>query len=225
MREPARLGLVGAVVLPGLLLLLPAPAGLTVPAQRMAAVFLMALILWATEALPVAVTSLLTILVQPLLGIEESRAAFHAFMSPVFFFVLSMFVLAAALTRSGLDRRFALRLLARAGTDPRRVLLALMAGTAALSSILSDVPVCGIFMAVALGIFAKADIKPGSSFGRAVMMGIPIASLIGGVATPAGSADVRGSDGRGGAGDRSHCCQAVVGSGDTYQGDGTRRPD
>jgi hypothetical protein len=61
MSEPARLGLVGAVVLPGLLLLLPAPPGLTVPGQRMAAVFLMALILWATEALPVAVSSLLTI--------------------------------------------------------------------------------------------------------------------------------------------------------------------
>ena len=181
-------GLIGALVLPGILLLLPTPAGLTAPGQRMAAVFLMALILWATEALPIAVTSLLTVLVQPLLGIEDARAAFTAFMSPVFFFVLSMFFLAAALTRSGLDRRFALSLLVRAGTDPRRVLLALMAGTATLSSILSDVAVCGIFMAVALGIFAKADVRPGSSFGRAVMMGIPIASLIGGVATPAGSA-------------------------------------
>ena len=76
--------------------------------------------------------------------------------------------------------------LARAGTRPRRVLLALMAGTAALSSIMSDVPVCAIFMAVALGIFARAKVAPGSAFGKSVMMGIPIAALIGGVATPAG---------------------------------------
>ena len=89
---------------------------------------------------------------------------------------------------SGVDRRFALVLLARAGTRPRRVLLALMAGTAALSSIMSDVPVCAIFMAVALGIFARAKVAPGSAFGKSVMMGIPIAALIGGVATPAGSA-------------------------------------
>jgi solute carrier family 13 (sodium-dependent dicarboxylate transporter), member 2/3/5 len=41
---------------------------------------------------------------------------------------------------------------------------------------------------VALGIFARARILPGSPFGKSVMMGIPIASLIGGVATPAGSA-------------------------------------
>src|SRR5262249_13196455 len=140
------------------------------------------------EALPIAVTALLTVLLQPVLGIEEARIAFTAFMSPVFFFVLAMFILAAALTRSGLDRRFALSLLVRAGPDPRRALLALMAGTAIVSAVLSDVAVCGMFMAVALGIFAKGDVRPGSSFGKSVMMGIPIASLIGGVATPAGSA-------------------------------------
>jgi solute carrier family 13 (sodium-dependent dicarboxylate transporter), member 2/3/5 len=181
------LGLLAAVVLPGVLMLLPAPAGLSGAGQRMAALFLAALILWATEALPVAVTALLAVLLQPVLRVEEVRAAFTAFMSPVFFFVLAMFFLAAALMASGVDRRFALALLARAGTRPRRVLLALMAGTAALSTIMSDVPVCAIFMAVALGIFARAGVVPGSPFGKSVMMGIPIASLIGGVATPAGS--------------------------------------
>jgi sodium-dependent dicarboxylate transporter 2/3/5 len=88
---------------------------------------------------------------------------------------------------SGVDRRFALWLLARAGSDPRRVLGALMVGTAAISTVMSDVPACAIFMTVALGVLARAGIGPGSSFGRAVMMGIPIAALIGGVATPAGS--------------------------------------
>jgi sodium-dependent dicarboxylate transporter 2/3/5 len=92
------------------------------------------------------------------------------------------------MTASGVERRFALWLLARAGSDPRRVLLALMAGTAAISTVVSDVPACAIFMSVALGVLARAGLLPGSSFGKAVMMGIPIASLIGGVATPAGSA-------------------------------------
>jgi solute carrier family 13 (sodium-dependent dicarboxylate transporter), member 2/3/5 len=181
-------GLPAAVVLPGLLLLLPPSGGLTPAALRMAALFLMALILWATEALPVAVTALLTVLLQPVLGIEDGRTAMGAFMSPVFFFVLAMFFLAGALMKAGLDRRFALALLVRAGNEPRRVLLALMAGTAIVSTVLSDVAVCGMFMAVALGIFARARVEPGSSFGRSVMMGIPIAALIGGVGTPAGSA-------------------------------------
>ena len=42
-------------------------------------------------------------------------------------------------------------------------------------------------LAIALGIFRKLGIKPGSNFGKAIMLGIPIGSLIGGVGTPAGS--------------------------------------
>jgi sodium-dependent dicarboxylate transporter 2/3/5 len=180
-------GIAAAAALGLGLLLLLAGSGLALPGRRMAALFAAVLVLWATEALPVAVTALLAVVLQPLLGIEEARAAFASFMSPVFFFVLSMFFLAAAIVASGIDQRFALALLARAGGDPRRVLLALMVGTATISTVLSDVPACAVFMAVALGVCAKAGIVQGSSFGKAVMMGIPIASLIGGVATPAGS--------------------------------------
>ena len=42
-------------------------------------------------------------------------------------------------------------------------------------------------MAIAVGILDKLGLRPGSRFGRAVMIGIPIAALIGGVGTPAGS--------------------------------------
>jgi sodium-dependent dicarboxylate transporter 2/3/5 len=109
-------------------------------------------------------------------------------MSPVFFFVLGMFCISTAFQVSGLDRRFALSLLRRAGADSKLILLAFMVGTAAISTIMSDVPACAIFMAIALGLFAENDIRPGESrFGKAVMIGIPFAALIGGVATPAGS--------------------------------------
>jgi sodium-dependent dicarboxylate transporter 2/3/5 len=154
----------------------------------MAALFAVALVLWATEAIPIAATSLLVLVLQPILGIADLRTAFGASMSPVFYFVLGMFCISTAFSTSGLDRRFALSLLARAGADSRRILLAFMVGTAAISTIMSDVPACAIFMSIALGLFAENDIQPGrSSFGRSVMIGIPFASLIGGVATPAGS--------------------------------------
>ncbi len=42
-------------------------------------------------------------------------------------------------------------------------------------------------MAIAVGILDKLGLRPGSRFGRAVMLGIPIAALIGGVGTPAGT--------------------------------------
>jgi sodium-dependent dicarboxylate transporter 2/3/5 len=161
--------------------------GLTPAGRRMAGLFVAVLVLWAGEALPVAVTALLALALQPILGIATVRATWTSFISPVFFFVLAMYLLAAAIHSSGVDRRFTLWLLSRAGTEPRRVLWALMAGCAAFSTVMSDLVVCTVFTAVAAGVLDRAKILPGSSFGKAVMIGIPIASFIGGVATPAGS--------------------------------------
>lgn len=157
-------------------------------ARGLAAIFVITLILWATEAIPIAVTALLAIVLQPLLGVAGVRDAFASFMSPVFFFVIAMFMIAGSVIESGLDRRLALFLLCKAGTGSKRVVFALMAGTAALSTIMSDVPACAVFMAIALGVLETAGVEPGASrFGKALMMGIPIAALIGGIATPAGS--------------------------------------
>lgn len=170
------------------LMLLPAPSGLSAEAHRTATIFWIALVLWASEAIPIAVTALLVVALQPLLGVAGMSKAFAGFISPVFFFVIAMFCIAQAFNSSGLDQRFARWLLGHAGNEPRRVLLAFMVGTATISTIVSDVPACAIFMAMALGLFARMEIAPGqSNFGKTVMMGIPIASLIGGVATPAGS--------------------------------------
>ena len=90
--------------------------------------------------------------------------------------------------KTGLAHRFALSLIARAGTGAKRVVFAFVIGTGTVSTVVSDVPTCAIFMAVALGMFEKLKLKPGqSNFGKAVMLAIPFASMIGGVATIAGS--------------------------------------
>ncbi|MEZ5287476.1 MAG: DASS family sodium-coupled anion symporter [Vicinamibacterales bacterium] len=187
-RDSGAWGLAAALVIGGMVLAMPALPGLPAPAQRAGALFVTCLILWVTEAVPIAVTALLAVALQPVLGLAPAGAAFASFMSPVFFFVLVMFVIAHALTSSGLERRFAYWLLARAEGSTRRAVLLLMVGTAASSMVVSDVPCATVFMAVALGLFDKMGLVPGQSqFARGVMIGIPIASLIGGIGTPAGS--------------------------------------
>ncbi|MEO8451265.1 MAG: DASS family sodium-coupled anion symporter [Gemmatimonadota bacterium] len=183
------LGIAAAVIGSAVVLLLPAPAALPPAAQRTAAVFVVTLVLYLTEAVPVAITSLLAVALQPLFGVASIQTAIAGSISPVFFFVIAMFCIAQALISAGLDRRFALWLLSLAGTDSRRVLGAFMAGAAAISTIVSDVPCTALFMAIALGLFDKMGLRPGESrFAKAVMMGIPIAAFIGGLGTPAGSA-------------------------------------
>ena len=192
-------GLLGAAALTGLILILPTPEGLPPEAHRLAALFAGILVLWSTEALPIAVTSLLALALQPIFGLTSLvsgrpptpgaifGAAAANFMSSVFFFVLVMFAIAYAWVKTGLARRFALWLIARAGTDAGRAVYVFMIGTGMISMVVSDVPAAAIFMAIAVGILDKLGLRPGSSFGRAVMIGIPIAALIGGVGTPAGS--------------------------------------
>jgi len=177
-----------AAVVAAVILLAPSPDALPPAAQRVAALFAVCLILWVTEAIPMAVTALLAIVLQAVAGVAPLPGAVAAFMSPVFFFVLVMFVIAQAFTNTGLDRRFACWLLVKAGGSTHRTVLLFMAGTAALSTVVSDVPCCAVFMAVALGLFDRMGLRPGTSrFATSLMIGIPIAALIGGVGTPAGS--------------------------------------
>ncbi len=192
-------GLIAAAAVTGLILVLPAPDGMPPEAHRLAALFAGVLVLWATEALPIAVTALLAVALQPIFGLTSLvtgrpptpdalfGAAAANFMSSVFFFVLVMFTIAHAWVKTGLARRFALWLIARAGTDATRAVYVFVIGTGAISMVVSDVPAAAIFMAIAVGILDRLGLRPGSRFGRAVMLGIPIAALIGGVGTPAGS--------------------------------------
>jgi solute carrier family 13 (sodium-dependent dicarboxylate transporter), member 2/3/5 len=188
--RPKPLAILAAIVAAALIILMPTPEGLTPAGQRTAALFVAALILWSTEALPIAVTSLMAIAIQPLLQISQLGPAMTAAMSPVFFFVLVMFIIALAWTNTGLARRFAYWMLSKSGNDSRRAVYVFVFGAGLLSTIVSDVPAAAIFLAIALGIFAKLGLQPtaqGSNFAKAVMLGIPIAALIGGVGTPAGS--------------------------------------
>jgi sodium-dependent dicarboxylate transporter 2/3/5 len=188
MARRSTFALAGAALLVGLILLSPEPEGLPPAGKRTAALFAASVLLWATEAIPIGVTALLAIALQPILQVADPRTAFGGIASPVFFFVLAMFCIAGAITGSKLDRRFAFYLLDRAGGSSRRVVTALMVGTAAISTIMSDVPACAVFMAIGVGVLERLRVEPGSSaMGKAVMIGIPIAALIGGVATPAGS--------------------------------------
>jgi len=183
-----RVGVALALLVAVATVLLPTPDGLTPGGKNLVGVFAIALILWVTEGIPIAVTSLLVIVLQWLLQIATPVAAIAGFMTPVFFFVLTMFCIAQVVVDSGLARRLAVALLIRSGNDSRRVVLAFMVGTATVSTIVSDVPAAAVWMSMALPLLARIKAVPGhSAFAKALMIGIPFASFIGGVATPAGS--------------------------------------
>ena len=181
-------GCIVALVAFFVVLVLPVSDSLTTEGHRLLALSVACLVLWVTEALPIPVTSILAVAGQALVGAATIRQATNNFISPVFFFVLAMFLFAAVVRQTGLDNRFACWLLTKSGNNTRKVVLAFMVGTATMSTVMSDVPACAIWMALAMGIFQRENLQPGSSnFGKVLMMGISIAALIGGIGTPAGS--------------------------------------
>ena len=96
-----RFGLPAAVFLA--VILAPNPEGLTDQGQRALAVMAMAVVLWATEALNIAVTGMVSIVVLVLVGaVDDVSVALHGFSQPVTYFLVGILTLGAAVHRSGL---------------------------------------------------------------------------------------------------------------------------
>lgn len=168
---------------------LPAPDGLTPTGKKAIAMMLSAVLVWVFEVIPIAVSSILFTLLPVVAGIIPLPKVMAHFATPTVFFVFAMFCISIAFQNSGLNRRVVLWTSLRSRGNPTRLLFFLMMVSALLSTFLADIPVVAMMLPVAVLLLEKNRCEPGASpFGKAVMLGLPIACLIGGVGTPAGSA-------------------------------------
>lgn len=167
---------------------LPAPEGLTPEGQRAIALMVVGVVAWIVEVVPIGVASLVLVFLQPVIGLTPMGEAVNNFASPTLLFVVSSFFLAIALDVSGFGTRVSLKLTVMSGGSPKKTILYLMAATGALTTVISDIPACAAFFPIGLALVERNKCAKGfSNFAKAMLIGIPFASLIGGVATPAGS--------------------------------------
>jgi solute carrier family 13 (sodium-dependent dicarboxylate transporter), member 2/3/5 len=185
----ARWGLWGGLAAFVVMLMLPAPEGMAPAAWRTTAIIVLMACWWMTEALPLTATALVPFLAFPLLGIMTATDSAAAYYSPILFLVLGGAIIALAIERTGLHRRLALAIVARGGGGPAQMLLAFMAATATLSTIVSNTATTLIMMPIGLAILRAARIDPGETngFAGALAMGIAFAATIGGFGTLVGS--------------------------------------
>ena len=168
------------------------------PASRMLAIFGAAVVLWITEAVPLAATSIFVILAQILMISDEAIVAlpsafeapayediFATLANPVLMLFLGGFVLASAATKYGLDRNLAGVMLRPFGTSPRSIVAGLMVITALLSMFVSNTATTAAMMAVVLPV--AAGLPDGDRMRVALVLSIPVAANIGGIGTPVGS--------------------------------------
>lgn len=172
--------------------------GLSEAGHRVFAIFLMAVVLWVSEAIPLHATAALIILLNILLASnvaliplpkEDVAPAytmyFNSLANPVLMLFLGGFFLADGAAKYGLDKSLARVLLKPFGTKPDRIILGLMVIAATFSMFMSNTATTATLMAVVLPVAARL---PAGDKGKiALILCIPFAANIGGMGTPVGT--------------------------------------
>lgn len=192
-----RIGLaVGLSLLIGLWAI-PIP-GMPEEARLMLAVAAVMASWWVTEAAPLAVTSLLPLVLLPALGIDTAPEAAAPYANHLVYLFLGGFMLAQAMQRWNLHRRLALRIVLAIGGSPSRIVLGFMAASAFLSMWVSNTATAAMMMPIGVAVIREVSAavrRPGeasaatagSPFAVCLMLGCAYGASIGGFATLIGT--------------------------------------
>ena len=164
---------------------LPEPANMSAQAWATAAVAVLMASWWASEALPVAVTALLPLILFPTLGLSTIDEAAVPYANPLIFLFLGGFLIALAMQRANLHRRLALALIARVGTRPEATIAGFMGATAFLSMWVSNTATTMMMLPIALSV--AGVVGSGGNFVVALLLGVAYAANIGGLGTLIGT--------------------------------------
>jgi len=165
---------------------LPTPEGLPVAGQRMLALLAFAVIVWMTEALDYAVSAVvIAALMALLLGFSPNVAnpnalygtsaglttAFSGFANTALALVAAALFLSAAMTATGLDKRIALSILSRVGTETRHVVMGtILVGFVIAFLVPSTTARVACLVPITLGIIAAFGVSKKSAFSGMLMI-------------------------------------------------------
>jgi solute carrier family 13 (sodium-dependent dicarboxylate transporter), member 2/3/5 len=151
----------------------------------MAALVVWMAVWWISEATPIPVTSLLPVVLFPLLGITDLAKAAGFYGKDVIFLFLGGFLLALGIERSGLHERAALHIVRRVGASPSRLVLGTLLATGLLSMWINSTAAVLVMLPIGMSLLSAA---PGHQrLGAALALAVSYGATIGGMATPVGT--------------------------------------
>lgn len=174
-------------------LLIFKPEGLSDQAHAVLATTLWIAVWWITEAVPIAVTALLPIVLFPLSGGLDLTPTTGAYGHKYVFLYLGGFMLATAIEKWNLHKRIALNIIAFIGADIQKIILGFMLATAFLSMWISNTATAVMMLPIGMAIIKQLKDNPETIedenliFGKALMLGIAYGASIGGIATLIGT--------------------------------------
>ncbi len=191
-RIPKRFISIFVSIAVSILFLIVDPFQVSAAANKVIAIAALIVALWVTEAIPMAVTALLPLVLFPLLNINTIEATAAAYSNPVIFLFLGGFMIGLAIEKWGLHKRIALNIVQLTGTSGNRIVLGFILSTGFLSMWLSNTATTMMMFPIALSVIHVVSQnhphqKGAANFALAVMLSIALASNFGGIATIIGT--------------------------------------
>lgn len=170
------------------IMLMPTPDGLTAQGQRALAIMVLAVVLWSTESLHIAVTGLISMVLLVLFqGVGDIGEALHGFSQPVCYFLLGILTLGLAVHKSGLAERMAISLIRMSGGSPRKLYFQMLVSFAVLTFALPSASTRGaILVHVYEQVLENWEVKKTARLYKAIMIAMASLNRLGSTALLAG---------------------------------------
>ena len=172
-----------------------APAELSDTGWLTAAVGVLMAVWWATEAVPIAVTALLPLVLFPLLGVATIQDTAAPYANKVIYLFLGGFIVAFAMQRWNLHRRIALSVLQHVGGNGRSLVGGFMLASAVISMWVMNTSTTMMLLPIAVSIITVIHKtvdglgdKAKQDFQYSLLLGVAYGATIGGMATLVGTA-------------------------------------
>lgn len=159
--------------------------------NTMSAIAVLMAILWITEAIPLAVTSLIPIIFFPLTGILSTEEIASSYINSIIFLFLGGFLIAIAMEEWNLHRRIALKIIMIFGGSPSSIIFGFMAAGAFLSMWISNTATALMLLPIGMAVIQKLEAEFGNevtrNFNLNILLAIAYSCSIGGIATLIGT--------------------------------------
>lgn len=160
------------------------PEGLSPEGWKAVCVFALAVALWVSALIPLAITGLMAIALIPMLEILDAPTTYSYFGSNAVFFILGAFTLGAAVVGCGLSARMTTSALKRFGTSPTGLVRGVYFFTAAASCLISEHAVAAMSFPVVWEL-ARSFQSPGKEnrVGKGLFFAMAWGCIVGGTTT------------------------------------------
>ena len=147
---------------------------------------------WFTEAVDLAVTALLPMILLPVFGLGDAKSVAQQYTDSIIFLFLGGFMLAFAIEKWDLHKRIAIKILSVVGTKPTNILFGIMISSYLISNWISNTATCMMLFSAVLALILETEqfiegTKNRNKFAAALLLGLAFSATIGGLATPVGT--------------------------------------